>query len=146
MKKNVIHINTAAIQSNGHTGISSILTGLAVSIVAIVILFSIYENVIYPIKQFFKKRNSSGYILVGNEFEHRILAEKWMGRNLRPEEEVHHINGKKWDNRKRNLAVVTKRNHQRWHQRLDWMFSQKMFPSIAWQRKKLISEFQAKLF
>lgn len=63
-----------------------------------------------------------------------------------PDEEVHHINGKRWDNSRYNLSVMTRENHRRWHDRLDWMFANKMFPSIETQRKKLAQEFEATLF
>jgi len=36
---------------------------------------------------------------------HIIAAEKMIGRKLKKSEEVHHINGKNWDNRPENLIV-----------------------------------------
>lgn len=43
--------------------------------------------------------------------EHRAVAEKALGRKLRSNEEVHHINEDRFDNRLENLEVVTKREH-----------------------------------
>ena len=101
----------------------------------------------YPVVQFFKRKNEFGYILNGlGSYEHRVKVENMIGRKLSPNEEVHHINGIKWDNRKYNLALMTRSNHQRWHKRLEWMYGKKKFPSIKTQRKKLIEEFSARIF
>lgn len=49
--------------------------------------------------------------------EHILVAEKTIGRYLADNEVVHHINGRKWDNRPENLAVMTKSEHVKLH----WM-------------------------
>ena len=51
-----------------------------------------------------------GYVL-----EHRLLMERHLGRRLRPDEIVHHVNHDASDNRIENLAVMTQSEHIREH-------------------------------
>ena len=127
--------------------IFKIIISLFVIILILNLLLAIFNGLLYPLLQFYKKKNEFGYVLCGlDEYEHRAKVQKIIGRNLGSNEEVHHINGKKWDNKRSNLALMTRANHQKWHGRIEWMYGKKMFPSIKWQRKKLIEEFEARLF
>lgn len=47
----------------------------------------------------------------GYVFEHRLVMENKIGRYLKPEEQIHHINKNKLDNRIENLLVTNNREH-----------------------------------
>jgi hypothetical protein len=49
--------------------------------------------------------NSEGYRCIGNRKEHRIVMARMLGRPLRPNEYVHHLNGVRSDNRPENLEL-----------------------------------------
>ena len=51
----------------------------------------------------------------GYAFQHQLVAEEMLGRRLRPDEVVHHRNGKRDDNRPENLEVTTRSDHSRHH-------------------------------
>lgn len=57
----------------------------------------------------------------GRVFEHILIMEECLGRYLKQNEVVHHINGNKQDNRLENLEVMTRSQHKSMHTKLDWM-------------------------
>lgn len=47
--------------------------------------------------------------------EHRVIVEKMLGRELRQDELVHHIDGNKKNNNPDNLMIVTRAEHAKIH-------------------------------
>lgn len=78
-------------------------------------------------------------------YEHRAVAEEILGE-LAPWEVVHHINGRRWDNRPENLCVMDSGAHEHYHKWFRWMketFGR--YPSRRDQITKLVLDYDGQI-
>src|SRR3990167_5369370 len=75
--------------------------------------------------------NKAGYVqvkMVSGPFlwilEHHLIVEQSLGRALRKDEVVHHIDGQKTNNNLTNLFLCTRKQHMLLHQSLDQLIYQ----------------------
>lgn len=68
--------------------------------------------------QLAKGNNGNTYAKMFGHHEHRILAERKIGRPLKPNEAVHHADGDRRNNNSENLVVMTASDHARFHTEL----------------------------
>jgi predicted Zn-ribbon and HTH transcriptional regulator len=76
--------------------------------------------------EFYNRQSARGWIVNGYRFirtpdgremlEHRYVVEQRLGRRLRPDEDVHHKNHNRLDNRDENLELIDHRAHVSLHQ------------------------------
>ena len=60
--------------------------------------------------------NQSGYVMIWNgkwEYEHRLVAEKALGKPLPPDAVIHHVDGDSMNNRPSNLVVCPDQGYHR---------------------------------
>lgn len=68
----------------------------------------------------YKVAKPTTYRKLNNRHEHRVVAERMLGRPLARNEIVHHIDGNKHNNTPENLQVMTQADHLRLHHAEMW--------------------------
>lgn len=94
-----------------------------------------------------KRTTIDGYVKTGlDQYEHRKIAEDVLGRPLDVREVVHHINGRRNDNRTSNLCVMDRLDHDRYHKWYDWVYeTYGKYPRRTTQLQKLRESFNGRL-
>lgn len=62
-----------------------------------------------------QRGTGNGYVKFYGRHEHRVVAEKKIGRLLASDEIVHHVDGDKQNNSPENLEVMSQNEHARLH-------------------------------
>ena len=89
-----------------------------------------------------QKIYKDGYVYLGNRPLHRVVVEQFLKRKLRPNEQVHHINEIKNDNRIENLMLFpNKLEHIKFHKKIiQFGFTKEIIGQInnRWQTQEKI--------
>ena len=71
------------------------------------------------------KGECKGYSKIYGKLAHRVIAARLIGRELKPEEVVHHRDGNKYNNDPNNLTVFPDQaSHSKFHSEYRWFIKQ----------------------
>lgn len=72
-------------------------------------------------------------------YEHRLIAQQMLGRDLTSEEHVHHINADPTDNRPENLVVLCRADHKRLEAAMARAFTSGWFGGVRNPKQALMT-------
>ena len=108
-----------------------------------------YSGIKHPRWNGGKYKRKDGYIVIYSPnhpkikknpyiLEHILVMEKYLGRYLKPEERVHHINNKRADNRIENLRLFsTNSEHCIFHQNIPKISKDFLFKEYIFNKKSI---------
>ena len=111
---------------------------------AIILAFLTFKILKFALFRSTRYLNKQGYVVLRktNELEHRAIAVEIMERDLYVNEVVHHINGRRDDNRVSNLCLMDREKHELFHSWLRWKKEKSgYYPRFKDQKRILQDEY-----
>lgn len=111
---------------------------------AIILAFLTFKILKFALFRSTRYLNKQGYVVLRktNELEHRAIAVEIMERDLYVNEVVHHINGRRDDNRVSNLCLMDREKHEHFHSWLRWKKEKSgYYPRLKDQKRILREEY-----
>jgi hypothetical protein len=90
-----------------------------------------YKGANHPLYRTGKIEN--GYSFSGSKADHRTVAERALGRSLKSDEVVHHVDGNKLNNQPPNLIVMTRAAHQKLHADMSLLYARMVAGKKYWE-------------